>query len=87
MTRLTSDQTSETFIVERRRNPYLRALYPEVSVRIAQSFEKRSDWLGNPIDYLALRLVHEHYPQLSSEEVRTLVGAIERHMLEGYSHD
>lgn len=87
MTRLTSDQDSESFIIERRKSPYLRALYPEVSVRIAQRFEKRSDWLGNPIDYLALRMVHESYPQLSSEEVRTLVGAIERHMLDGYSHD
>jgi len=63
---------------ERRRYPYLRAIYPDARVHIDHVFHNRHDWAGSPIDYVAHRIIHEHYPQLVSNEVRILVGAIER---------
>ncbi len=63
---------------ERRHNPHLRAIYPDASKHIDHLFHNRHDWAGSPIGYLAHRLIHEAYPQLGSNEVRILVGAIER---------
>jgi hypothetical protein len=36
--------------------------------------------VGSSIEHLALRLVHEAYPDLSSQEVRILLTAIERRL-------
>jgi hypothetical protein len=62
---------------ERRRYPHLRAIYQEARGHIDHVFHNRHDWAGSTIDYLALRIIHEHYPHLHSSEVRVLVGAIE----------
>jgi len=63
---------------ERRRYPHLRAIYPDARSHIDHVFHNRHDWAGSPIDYVAHRIIHEHYPQLASNDVRILVGAIER---------
>lgn len=65
---------------ERRQNPRLRTIYGEVREKLDHFFQSRKDWAGSSIDYLALRIVHEAYPDLSSDEVRILVAAIERSM-------
>lgn len=62
---------------ERRGNMKLRAIYPDARIRIQHFFHAHTDWAGSPKDYLALRVIHEAYPILSSAEVRTLVNAIE----------
>lgn len=64
--------------VERRTHPHLRAIYSDARIRIDHFFHDSSHWAGTPIDYLALRVVHEAYPDLSTQDVRTLVAAIER---------
>lgn len=64
--------------VERRQHPHLRAIYPEARIHIDHLFHNRHDWAGSPIDYLAQRVIHENYPHLHGEDVRILVGAIER---------
>lgn len=64
--------------VDRRCNPRLRAIYSDARIRIDHFFHDSSNWAGTPIDYLALRVVHEAYPDLSTQDVRTLVAAIER---------
>ena len=64
--------------VERRTHPHLRSLYTDARIRIDHFFHDSNNWAGTPIDYLALRVVHEAYPDLSTEDVRTLVAAIER---------
>ncbi|MCP5277887.1 MAG: hypothetical protein H6935_05920 [Thiobacillus sp.] len=64
--------------VERRTHPHLRAVYSDARIRIDHFFHDSSNWAGTPIDYLALRVVHEAYPDLSTQDVRTLVAAIER---------
>lgn len=73
------DQNAEAQITsERRRHPYLRAIYPEARTHIDHLFHNRHDWAGTPIDFLAHRVIHEIYPQLRSEDIRVLVAAIER---------
>jgi hypothetical protein len=67
---------------ERRRNLKLRGIFPDAKIRIDHFFHARTDWAGSPTDYLALRVIHEHYPDLSSAEVRTLMTAIERRVQE-----
>lgn len=63
---------------ERRRHPHLRAIYEEVRERIDHFFHSGTEWANSPMDYLAHRVVHEAYPQLTSQDVRLLVTAIER---------
>jgi hypothetical protein len=63
---------------ERRRNHKLRGIFPDARIRINHFFHARTDWAGSPTDYLALRVIHEAYPELSSDEVRVLMNAIER---------
>ncbi len=63
---------------ERRQHHRLRTIYGEVKEKLEHFFHSKHDWAGSSIDYLALRIVHESYPELSSDEVRTLVAAIER---------
>lgn len=64
--------------VERRVHPHLRAIFNDARIRIDHFFHDSNNWAGTPIDYLALRVVHEAYPDLSTQDVRTLVAAIER---------
>jgi hypothetical protein len=64
--------------VDRRSHPHLRAIFNDARIRIDHFFHDSHNWAGTPIDYLALRVVHEAYPELSTQDVRTLVAAIER---------
>ncbi len=75
----------DPFMVERREHYHLRTLYNDARTRIAHFFENHADWAGSPIDYLACRLLHETYPELTSHEVVTLVGAIERNTIKEFS--
>lgn len=70
--------TSGQAYPERRRNPRLRAIFDDASQRIERFFKAVQPWAGSSLDHLALRLVHEAYPDLSGPEVRLLVNAIER---------
>lgn len=67
---------------ERRTHPHLRAIYQDACARIDHFFHDSSNWAGTPIDYLALRVVHEAYPDLDTKDVRVLVCAIERHYVQ-----
>lgn len=65
---------------ERRQNPRLRAIFDDARERVERFFHTTEDWVGSSIEHLALRLVHEAYPDLSSQEVRILLTAIERRL-------
>lgn len=71
--------------VERRMHPQLRAIYDDARLRIDRFFHDSSEWAGTPIDYLALRVVHEAYPDLAGDDVRALVSAIERRCTKPWS--
>ncbi len=57
--------------------PHLSALQDDARQRIEEFFRHRHDWAGSSINYLAQRVIHEAYPELSAEEVTHLVGSIE----------
>lgn len=63
---------------ERRHHHHLRAIYEEARTRIDHFFHSGTEWANSPMDYLAHRVVHEAYPNLTSQDVRVLVTAIER---------
>lgn len=63
---------------DRRQNIRLRTIYDEARERIDHFFHSDNRWAGSSIDYLALRVIHEAYPDLTPDEVRLLVAAIER---------
>lgn len=65
---------------ERRQHPHLRAVFDDAKERVERFFHATESWVGSSIEHLALRLVHEAYPDLSSQEVRILVAAIERRL-------
>lgn len=57
-------------------NEKLRAIYDDAAEQLKHLFKTGEDWVGSSIDYVALRMVHERYPELTAEEVRELVTAI-----------
>lgn len=63
---------------ERRHHPHLRAIYEDARSRIDHFFHSSPEWAHSPMDYLAHRVVHEAYPDLTPQDVRLLVSAIER---------
>ena len=71
---------NEPLTIERRQNIRLRSVFPDASIRIAHIFHGQNDWVDSSIDYLAQRVVHEAYPDLSGAEVRTLITAIGHHV-------
>lgn len=68
---------------ERRQNPRLRSIFDDARKRVERFFAATEAWAGSSLEHLALRLVHEAYPDLSSQEVRILVGAIQRRISPG----
>jgi hypothetical protein len=69
--------------VERRHNARLRAIFADAHNCIAHFFHGSDEWVDSSIEYLAQRVVHESYPDLSPQEVRILIAAIERHVADG----
>lgn len=65
---------------ERRHNPRVRAVFDDALARVERFFHATEDWVGSSIEHLALRLVHEAYPDLNSQEVRLLLTVIERRL-------
>lgn len=61
---------------DRRKNNRLRAIYDDSAERLHHLFRSHDDWVGSSIDYVALRMVHERYRDLTPDEVRTLVTSI-----------
>jgi hypothetical protein len=69
--------------IERRQNTRLRSIFPDARNCIAHFFHGSHDWVDSSVEYLAQRVVHESYPDLSPADVRILVAAIERHVADG----
>ena len=60
---------------DRRSNLKLREIYDHARDRVGHIFH-RDDWAGSSIDFVANRFLHETYPELQADEIRTLVRAI-----------
>lgn len=63
---------------ERRRNQRLRTVFDTAFVMIEPFFDPAQGWGGHSLEHLAFRVVRENFPELTSEEVHTLVVAAHR---------
>lgn len=63
---------------ERRKYPHLRAIYDEARQHIDHLFRGKREPTSGPMDRIAHRIIQQRYPNLSSDDIRILVGAIER---------
>ena len=72
---------NESSVIERRHNARLRSIFADARTRVAHCFHGSRDWVDGTLEYLAQRVVHEGYPDLSTAEIRTLVKAIERQIV------
>ncbi len=74
---------NESSVIERRHNAKLRLIFPDACNCISHFFRGSHDWVDSSVEYVAQRVVHESYPDLSPAEVRILIAAIERHVADG----
>jgi len=63
---------------ERRGNPRLRSIFTEAYDVLQPFFDPANSWAGHTHEHLAYRALHERFPDLSGEEVFTLVAAAKR---------
>lgn len=63
---------------ERRRNPQLREIFVDAYDVIEPFFDPANSWSGQPHEHLAAHALHEHFPELSQEQVFAIVTAAKR---------
>jgi len=63
---------------ERRRHHNVREIFEEACNLVAPFFAPENRWANVTLDHLAYRVVRDHYPDLSFEEVHVLVVAARR---------
>jgi hypothetical protein len=63
---------------ERRTNPQLRTIFIEAYEVLQPFFDPANSWGGKTHEHLAYRTLHERFPELSTQEVFTLVEAARR---------
>lgn len=71
---------------ERRTQPELRKIFPDVVACVAPFFGPEAARMGAGLDYWAARAIHERYPELDPQDVRTLLNAAIRVHREGTPH-
>lgn len=67
---------------ERRQNRHLRALFDAAYAMIEPFFDPDQGWAGHSLEHLAFRVLRDNFPELASEEVRTVVIAAHRVYIE-----
>jgi hypothetical protein len=69
---------------DRRRNARLRGLFDTAYAMIEPFFDPDQGWGGHSLEHLAFRVLRENFPDLSGEEVHTIVVAAHRVYIERY---
>lgn len=67
---------------ERRRNLGLREIFDTAYAMVEPFLDPDHGWAGHTLEHLAFRVIRENFPQLSGEEVHTLVVAAHRVYIE-----
>jgi hypothetical protein len=72
--------TAETTVAdsERRANSRLRGIFVEAYDILQPFFDPANSWAGQTHEHLAYRSVHERFPDLTTQDVFTLVSAAKR---------
>jgi hypothetical protein len=63
---------------ERRGNSRLRGIFVEAYDVLQPFFDPANNWAGQTHEHLAYRSLHERFPDLTTQEVFTLVAAAKR---------
>jgi len=69
---------TEAATTERRHNPQLRHLFDTAYTLIEPFFDPDAGWGGQTLEHLAFRILRDNFPELSGEEVHTIVVAAHR---------
>jgi len=65
-------------IDERRQNHELRGLFDTAYAMIVPFFDPDQGWSGHSLEHLAYRVLRENFPDLSGEDVHSIVVAAHR---------
>lgn len=67
---------------DRRTNARLRGLFDTAYTMIEPFFDPEQGWAGHSLEHLAFRVLRDNFPDLSGEEVHTIVVAAHRVYIE-----
>jgi hypothetical protein len=68
--------------VERRQNAKLRGMFDTAYAMVEPFFDPDQGWGGHSLEHLAFRVLRENFPDLSSEEVHTIIVVAHRIYIE-----
>lgn len=63
---------------DRRTNPRLRGVFDTAYAMIEPFFDPAQGWGGRSLEHLAFRVLRDNFPDLSSEEVHTIIAVAHR---------
>ncbi|HNC51756.1 MAG TPA: hypothetical protein PLO14_05895 [Accumulibacter sp.] len=72
---------------ERRGDPRLRSAFDDAFAMIEPFFDLRQGWSGHSLEHLAYRIVRDNFPDLSVEDVHTVVVVAHRVYIERHPDD
>ncbi|NMF91142.1 hypothetical protein [Aromatoleum petrolei] len=75
---MTLSAATPSGLQERRSHPRVREIFIEACELIMPFFARENRWGNSTLDHLAYRVLRDHYPELSFEEVHVLVVAAHR---------
>lgn len=67
---------------EHRQDPRLRSVFDDAFAMIEPFFDLRQGWSGRSLEHLAYRIVRDNFPELSPEEVHTVLVVAHRLYIE-----
>ncbi len=67
---------------ERRANTRLRGIFDTAYAMIEPFFDPAQGWGGHSLEHLAFRVLRDNFPELSSEEVHTVIVVAHRVYIE-----
>ena len=68
---------------ERRQHLQLREVFDSAYPLVEPFFDPANSWGGQTLEHLAFRVMREHYPQVSGDEIYVFISAAKRVYNEG----
>ena len=67
-----------TIFPERREQLQLREVFDSAYPLVEPFFDPANSWGGQTLEHLAFRVMREHYPQVSGDEIYVFISAAKR---------
>lgn len=74
---------STAIFPERRQQQELREVFDSAYPLVEPFFDPASSWGGQTLEHLAYRVMREHYPQVSGDQIYVFIAAAKRVYNEG----